>query len=97
LFTAELSASNPGWSEDENCRLPREEQLWLDPGRGANDGDFASERESGEWTEYIRHLFAAWLNGQLEKVLPVADTEYEYWSSQLKERLDDLEEALPYV
>lgn len=97
LFTAELTDSEPGWSEDENCEIPREEQLWLDPGRGANDEDFTSEWESGDWTEYIRHRFATWLNGQLEEVLPVADTEYEYWSSQLKERLDDLEEALPYV
>lgn len=97
LFTAELTAAEPGWSNDESCQLPREEQLWLDPGRQASDDGFASEWESGEWTGHVRHRFAAWLNGQLEKALPVSDTEYEYWSSQLKERLDDLEEALPYV
>lgn len=97
LFTAELTSAEPGWSDTENCQLLREEQLWLDPGRKASDDSFEAEWESAEWTEHVRHRFAAWLNGQLERALPVSDTEYEYWSSQLKERLDDLEEALPYV
>lgn len=95
FFAGAHAALEPGWSASSDCRLPESEALWLDARR--DDEDFVQRREDGDWAQEIRHRFATWLNNELRKELPVSDPEYESWRSQLKKRLDGLEEDLPYV
>ena len=97
LFTSELHSAEPGWSRHDECDLPEAEAHWLDPDRTRVDEAFADNHATIEWPLHIRQTFAAWLNGCLEAVLPVSDTEYDHWSKQLKERLDELQEVLPHV
>jgi CRISPR-associated protein Csy1 len=96
LFASGYSVLEPGWSADANCRLAEAEVLWLDPYR--DDEDFVKRREQGEWAKEVRDRFAAWLNQQLVAYsLPMGDVEHRYWTDQLKERLDVLQEVLPHV
>ncbi|MGC3872119.1 type I-F CRISPR-associated protein Csy1 [Halomonas sp. GXIMD04776] len=96
LFASEFHVLAPGWSANAACRLPQEQQLWLDPRRGEEEADFANQREQGEWPEKIREAFARWLNQQLVR-LGVGDNEYLEWKARLKRKLDILQEELPHV
>lgn len=96
LFASEFHALSPGWSADSACRLPLEQQLWLDPWRGEEDEEFSHQREQGEWPEQIREAFARWLNNQLKR-LGVGDDEHREWKARLKSKLDILQEELPHV
>ncbi len=96
LFASALQVLEPGWSADSTCRLPLEQQLWLDPWRGEEDAEFAQQREQGEWPEQIRAAFARWLNGWL-KPLGVGDDEHREWQARIKHQLDILQKELPYV
>ncbi|WP_246131715.1 type I-F CRISPR-associated protein Csy1 [Pistricoccus aurantiacus] len=96
LFSSEFHGLSPGWSADSACRLPLEQQLWLDPWRGEEEADFANQREQGEWPERIREAFARWLNRQLNR-LSVGDNEHREWAARLKRKLDTLQEELPHV
>lgn len=96
LFASEFQVLEPGWSADSACRLPLEQQLWLDPWRGEEDAEFAQQREQGEWPEAIRAAFARWLNGWL-KPLGAGDDEHREWQARLQRQLDILQEELPHV
>ena len=84
LFSMELQNLPPGWTADENCRLPEEEQFWLDPGRAELDEEFRRKRHDVDWPAEIRRRFATWLNVQLESSLPIGDVEHRHWSQALK-------------
>lgn len=96
LFASEFRVLEPGWSADSACRLPLEQQLWLDPWRGEEDAEFAQQREQSEWPGAIRAAFARWLNGWL-KQLGVGDDEHREWQARLRRQLDILQEELPHV
>lgn len=69
----------PGWTRDEDCRLPDVEQLWLDPERSElpprSDPDHPHRQEQdlaftaaytrGDWADEVATRFARWLNQQL--------------------------------
>ncbi|SEO87866.1 type I-F CRISPR-associated protein Csy1 [Aquisalimonas asiatica] len=84
LFSMELLSLPPGWSAEENCRLPDEEQLWLDPGRAEIDDAFRQRRQDTDWPLEIRRRFALWLNQALGRKLPLGDVEHEHWSQALR-------------
>lgn len=96
LFSSEFRVLEPGWSADVNCRLPLEQQLWLDAGRADDDEAFARLREQEDWVELICATFARWLNGWL-KPLGTGDNEHHEWQARLKRQLDALQQELPHV
>jgi CRISPR-associated protein Csy1 len=76
-----------GWSASTECKLPRAQQLWLDPSR-PNDQVFSEELEKGDWREELANQFAQWLNRSLEiKKLPFGDVEHREWKSLLEQKL----------
>ncbi|MEE9333229.1 MAG: type I-F CRISPR-associated protein Csy1 [Granulosicoccaceae bacterium] len=87
-YAAEIQSlpNSAGWSTDS--RLPREEQLWLDPHR--LDEEFQIERDRLDWPDKIANRFGSWLNGHLNysKSLAFSDVEYDEWRGAL---IDDLE------
>lgn len=96
LFASEFRVLEPSWSADAACRLPLEQQLWLDVGRAEEDEAFAQERKQEDWAESIRATFARWLNQWL-KPLGAGDDEHREWQARLKHQLDMLQEELPHV
>jgi CRISPR-associated protein Csy1 len=94
-FAAAHGALEPGWSALPECCLEEAQALWLDAGR--SDEAFVQRRQNDDWPQAVRESFAGWLNRQLEDALPVGDTEYRFWAAQTREKLDALQEALPYV
>lgn len=85
---AELASLAPGWSKSAECRLPDDEQLWLDPGRAEKDEDFATRHASEAWPKDICDRFANWLNGRLSGKLLMGDPEHTYWRNLLMEELE---------
>lgn len=83
LFTMQMHGLSPGWSADENCRLPMEEAFWLDPGRARDDSDFRDARNSTDWPGEIQRRFANWLNAVLGGKLPLGDVEFRHWYKEL--------------
>lgn len=65
-LAAELQTLDPGWTQDERCRLNEAECCWLDPGRAFQDHAFAARRRHGHWQDRVCNLFAHWLNAKLE-------------------------------
>lgn len=83
-----------GWSASAECKLPRSQQLWLDPGR-SNDELFSLELEKGDWREALADQFAQWLNRSLQtKNLHFADVEHLEWKSLLERKLRLLKKYL---
>jgi CRISPR-associated protein Csy1 len=82
----------PGWTRDEDCKLPRYEQLWLDPERANlpprkdyedEDRDFALAYEWKSWPNEVASAFAYWVNDILrEQELPVGDDQLVHWAKQ---------------
>lgn len=75
----------PGWSINTN--LPRDQQLWLDPGRCQDDEVFRSERNNMDWCEVISQNFSQWFNQILadSTKLEPGDVEYDAWKKQLQQ------------
>lgn len=83
--TGELAS---GWTQDERCQLNRAEQLWLDPFRGEDDPDFASEYQRDEWPDEICRRFGNWLNARLTTdKLPMSAVEADHWRSVLEKEM----------
>ena len=94
---AELWELPSGWSAAPDCRLPREETLWLDPRRGENDLAFDSDYTRGDWKDQVAHRFANWLNNQLRyhrRQLPMGDAEHNEWSQVITVAMADFEKEL---
>ncbi|MXR37226.1 type I-F CRISPR-associated protein Csy1 [Craterilacuibacter sinensis] len=78
-----------GWTADSNCRLPLEEQCWLDPYRAEDDADFNQTFQWQDWPTQLAERFARWLNGQLgaERLaklqLSLNEAEFDYWRREL--------------
>lgn len=87
-MAAELQQGEPaGWTRDHIRfgNLVRSEQLWLDPGRAALDGEeaFASDWLAIQWPADIGRYFANWLNSQLDRKLPMGEIEARHWHDEL--------------
>lgn len=82
----------PGWSRDENCKLPLCEQLWLDSERtklsireshAEADRAFIEAYEWKGWPDEVAHRFGNWLNAILrDQDLPVSEVEHAHWAKQ---------------
>lgn len=87
-----------GWTRDPECRLPRCEQLWLDPDRVTlllrddpphpewreDDEDFNTNYHHGNWADEVADRFGDWLNGQLHRtgLVAVSLPERNHWARQ---------------
>jgi len=75
---------SPGWSADRDCRLPIEEQCWLDPHRAQSDEAFNQTFQWQDWPHQLAERFARWLNSQLgDDRLQLAEAEFHYWWREL--------------
>lgn len=84
LFSAEIINNiTPGWSADVNCKLPIEEQCWLDPWRAADDPEFHETWRRRDWPQQVAERFARWLNNKLGDRLMAGDAEFKYWAREL--------------
>ena len=92
-FGASIHAGlEPGWTRDQDCRLPECEQLWLDPLRAElpvhpqhkeADQAFKQAYEWKDWPDQVAHRFGNWLNDVLRiHDLPVGDAEHAHWARQ---------------
>lgn len=100
LFGATLRARQPpGWTRDEECRLPLCEQLWLDPERVGltvredpqhphrkeDDEAFSTAYDWGDWPDEVAGRFGQWLNQRLRDkgLLLMAEPELRHWARQV--------------
>ncbi|CAN7152891.1 type I-F CRISPR-associated protein Csy1 [Pseudorhodoferax sp. LjRoot39] len=74
----------PGWTAADDCRLLEHQQLWLDPGRGLKDEEFAKQWRSMQWVQGVYDDFAKWLNERLSKAtgLPMGGAEDRHWARE---------------
>ena len=106
-FTIDIQSLEPGWSKDDSCRLNINEQLWLDRERSAFDPEFASQRETEGWRDYVAEEFGKWLNYQMNYhasrlkknriPLQFGDNENLEWKKVSGQALKVLREELNYV
>lgn len=84
-MASEIRRSMPkGWTADPRCALAYEEQLWLDPWRAEDDGEFRSDWMSMDWSSRIGHRFGNWLNARLKTHFPyIGDVEHRQWKNEL--------------
>lgn len=89
MYATELREGlETGWTLDERCQLNRAEQLWLDPLRGEDDPDFASEYKRDEWPDEICRRFGNWLNARLTTdKLPMSAVEADHWRGVLEKEM----------
>ena len=94
LFASNIHQQPAGWTLDDECKLPLDEQLWLDPKRAEFDDDFANEMDKKEWHDQIANKFATWVNRQLEsKNLAMGQAEHRKWSVLTAQELRLTEQA----
>lgn len=94
LFAANIHQQAAGWTQDENCQLSLDEQLWLDPKRAEFDTDFANEMDKKQWHDHIANKFATWVNSQLEnKNLALGQVEHRQWAVLTAQELRLTEQA----
>jgi len=83
----------PGWTRDEDCRLPLCEQMWLDPERSElppredhtdEDEAFREAYDRGDWPDEIAGRFGNWLNDRLRDagLVAVGDMQQRHWARQ---------------
>ncbi|WP_275663559.1 type I-F CRISPR-associated protein Csy1 [Laribacter hongkongensis] len=78
-----------GWTADSDCRLPLDEQCWLDPFRAEDDADFNQAFQWQDWPDQLAERFARWLNGSLgaerlaKHQLSLNEAEFDYWRREL--------------
>lgn len=56
----------PGWSANQDCRLPLAECYWLDPDRAKTDEEFRAQQDATDWPAEVAQHFAIWLSHKLE-------------------------------
>lgn len=87
-----------GWTRDTACRLPRCEQLWLDPDRSdlpprndpaqpeqtRDDAEFNADYHLGDWADEVAERFGNWLNARLHKagLVAVSLPERDHWARE---------------
>lgn len=92
-----------GWSVQS--KLPRAEQLWLDPHRSHTDEIFAAERLQGDWQHSIARSFALSLNNTIDDAnthhnkkhaptLKTGEDEFNEWYALAHEKLRLFKEDL---
>ncbi len=76
----------PGWSASNECLLPADQKLWLDPYRALQDEAFAGEWRSMGWIDGVYRDFANWLNARLAKATGVqmGDPEDLHFAKEFK-------------
>ena len=90
LFSAELQELEGNWTEDERCRLNRDEMCWFNPHRAEMDKEFSADFTRGDWKEVICQRFANWLNARLldpKKPLPFGEAAAAQWQAVLDKEL----------
>lgn len=88
LASYELLELEAGWSAAADCRLDRQEALWLDPYRRFSDDEFNKEYEWKDWPEEIAIRFGNWLNAALKTdELLMGEAEAQQWQSDLDAEL----------
>ncbi|GAB3677855.1 type I-F CRISPR-associated protein Csy1 [Salinisphaera aquimarina] len=82
VFTSEMHQLAPGWTDDWHCRLPFEQQCWLDPYRAGLDREFAERMLATDWWPTICDDFSRWVNARLEWHVKHAmgDPEHKHFS-----------------
>ncbi|ROO30783.1 type I-F CRISPR-associated protein Csy1 [Salinisphaera orenii] len=83
VFTSEMRQLPPGWTDDWQCRLPIEQQCWLDPHRAEMDREFAETLVETEWLPEMCQDFSRWLNARLDRHrnLHMGDAEHRHFAS----------------
>jgi CRISPR-associated protein Csy1 len=92
------AALEPGWTRDQDCKLPLCEKLWLDPERTelpvrqdperpdqtSEDIAFNEAYVFGNWPDEVAGRFANWVNARLrdEGIVAVGEAEYRHWAKQ---------------
>lgn len=91
-YAATLREQPSGWSSNPDCRLPRRQCFWLDPGRAHDDADFAAMRASSHWIGDVAADFGIWINAWLKKErLPVGEDEFRTWRNEFEDNLRAME------
>jgi CRISPR-associated protein Csy1 len=100
LFGVAIRGRYPaGWTRGDDCRLPRCEQLWLDPERKelplrddpehpelkAKDEAFNEEYDRGAWADEVSTLLGLWLNERMRRagLVTMALPELNHWVSHI--------------
>ncbi|MFC4159582.1 type I-F CRISPR-associated protein Csy1 [Chitinimonas lacunae] len=97
-FATEIQQMKSGWSSEEDCKLDRAEQLWLDPERALADEDFANDWNQGDWRDDICSRFGKWLNRAISSEKKImGDSEHLEWASELSEEISLLRVELDHV
>lgn len=87
---AQIQRTYPaGWSQD--YQLSMAEKSWLDPNRGALEGEeaFLAARDASNWQQEIIESFAHWLNASLRAEFPkrtaeFGDAEFREWKRAME-------------
>lgn len=84
VFTSEMHQLPAGWTADWHCRLPFEQQCWLDPHRAQQDPEFAERLIATDWLPTVCADFSRWLTGRLERYwkISMGDPEHRHFSRE---------------
>lgn len=84
VFTTEMHQLPAGWTADWHCRLPFEQQCWLDPHRAHQDPEFAERLMATDWLATVCADFSRWLTGRLERYwkISMGDPEHRHFSRE---------------
>lgn len=84
VFTHDMHQLPAGWTDDWHCRLPLEQQCWLDPYRANQDTEFAEQylQVKNSWLDTVCDDFSRWLTARLERYskLLMGDPEYRHFA-----------------
>lgn len=91
-YAAALREQPSGWSSNPDCRLPKRQCIWLDPGRARDDADLAAGRSSSDWIGDVAADFGIWINAWLKKKhFPVGEAEFRAWRDDFEDNLRAME------
>lgn len=91
-YAAALREQPSGWSSNPDCRLPKRQCIWLDPGRARDDADLAARRSSSDWIGDVAADFGIWINAWLKKKhFPVGEAEFRAWRDDFEDNLRAME------
>ena len=91
-FTMKMHGLPAGWTATVEtqpdgstrcCKLPDDEQYWLDPFRAAHDAEFRQQRAFSSWQRKLKERIASEINRALNQgktSIGVGDTEHREWT-----------------